>query len=140
MLREGNQVVIAKTGNPTCPVRILEKYLLHSDIDALSSEFIFRQIVFCKSQNKYILKSTDKPLSYSSVRDIFKSKLKVLDLDPSKFGLHSFRSGAASASANSHVSERLIQRHGRWRCSSSKDAYVQDSLDDKLSVSRNLNL
>jgi len=122
-------------------VKLLERYLSKSKINALSSEFIFRPVVFCKSRKEFILKSNgNKPISYSSVRDIFKAKLSDLGLDAAKYGLHSFRSGAASTSANNHVSERLIQRHGRWRSSTSIDSYVKDSLEDRLSVSRNLNL
>jgi len=78
--------------------------------------------VFCKSRSEFILKSNgNKTISSWSVGDNFNAKLSDLGLDAAKYDLHSFRSGAASISANNHVSERLIQRHGRWRSSSSND-------------------
>ena len=41
--------------------------------------------------------------------------LAALGLDPKRFGLHSLRSGGASAAANAGVPDRLFKRHGRWR-------------------------
>ena len=35
--------------------------------------------------------------------------------DPSRNGLHSFRSGGATAAANAKVSKELIATHGRWQ-------------------------
>ena len=35
--------------------------------------------------------------------------------DPSVYATHSFRSGGASRAANSGVSDRIFQRHGRWK-------------------------
>jgi len=141
VMRDGNIVPVARTDNSTCPVKRLERYLFKSKKKCSLIWIYFQACRFCKSRKEFILKSNSKkPISYSSVRDIFKAKLSNLGLHAAKYGLHSFRSGAASTSANHHVSERLIQRHGRWRGSTSKDGYVKDSLKDRLSVSRNLNL
>ena len=67
-------------------------------------------------------------------------KLGEVGLDKSKFGLHSLRSGGASAAANAGIPDRWFKRHGRWRSESAKDGYIKDSLEDRLQVSRNLGL
>ncbi|XP_053390733.1 uncharacterized protein LOC128553580 [Mercenaria mercenaria] len=57
--------------------------------------------------------------------------------------LHSFRSGGASTSANNNTSERLWQRHGRWKSSAARDGLpvfqapiclISNSEDGKLQV------
>ena len=44
VLRDGNIAVIGRTGNDTCPVKLLERYLLQAKINPLSAEDIFRSI------------------------------------------------------------------------------------------------
>ena len=56
------------------------------------------------------------------------------------FGLHSLRTGGASAAANAGVSDRLFKRHGRWKTDQAKDGYIKDKLDSLLSVSRSLHI
>ena len=82
----------------------------------------------------------DKPISYSSVREAFKRDLKSVGADPSKFGLHSLRSGGATMTANSGVNDRVFQRHVRWKSVQAKDTYVDDDLAQRLSVSKFLSL
>ena len=67
-------------------------------------------------------------------------KLALLGLDKSKFGLHSLRSGGASAAANAGVPDRWFKRHGRWRSENAKDGYVKDKLESRLEVSPRLGL
>ena len=57
-------------------------------------------------------------------------------------GLHSMRSGGATAVANTseHVSDRCWKRHGRWKSDTSKDGYVVDSLEKRLNVSKHLGI
>ena len=51
------------------------------------------------------------------------------------------RSGqGASAAAKSGVPDRVFERHSRWRSTTAKDGYVEDSTDVKLSVSKSLGL
>lgn len=140
-LRQGNEVLLARTNRVTCPVSLLERYFKSANIDDTSPEHLFRPVYFISKDNKYVLRTPkDKPLSYTRVRELFKEKITVLGLDASKYGLHSFRSGAASVSANSGTNERLWQRHGRWKSVSAKDGYVKDSLKDRLAVTLNLGL
>jgi len=59
--------------------------------------------------------------------------------DNNDYGLHSLRSGGitsvVSDSCNS-VSERLLKVHGRWKTDAAKDMYVEESLDNRLQVTK----
>ena len=62
-------------------------------------------------------------ISYTRVRELVLQKLAALGLDPKQFGLHSLRSGGASAAANAGVPDRLFKRHGRWRSENAKELF-----------------
>ena len=79
-----------------------------------------------------------KALTYSNVRDIVKSKASQLGLDPRLYATHSMLSGGATAAAEAGVSDRLMQKHGRWACASSKDIYIKDDLNKRLKISQHL--
>jgi hypothetical protein len=57
--------------------------------------------------------------------------------DIKSYGLHSLRSGGATAACNVGVRGRLFKRHGRWRSENAKDDYVKDSINDLMFVSKN---
>lgn len=63
-LREGAEVVVARTGTKTCPVAVLEQYVRIADIDPLSNARLFRAIV--KSKNGERLRKVGG-ISYSRV-------------------------------------------------------------------------
>jgi len=50
------------------------------------------------------------------------------------------RSGGATMAANNGVSDRMFQRHGRWKSVEAKDTYVDDDPEQRLSVSKFLGL
>ena len=79
-------------------------------------------------------------LSYTRVRELVLEMLAKIGLDRSRYGLHSLRSGGASAAANADIPDRWFKRHGRWRSENAKDGYVKDSLVDRLSVTHNIGL
>ena len=54
------------------------------------------------------MRKIDKPLSYMTVGGHVLELLANIGLDPKKFGLHSLRSGGASAAANLGVNDRLF--------------------------------
>ena len=56
------------------------------------------------------------------------------------YGLHSLRSGGATASVLCGIPDRLFKTHGRWRSDLAKDGYVKDPLTERLNVSKNLGL
>ncbi len=138
--REGEWVVVAKTGRKTCPYDLLRKYVMESGIDLKSNEYVFRPVSWNRSKQCYFLRGSTLKFSYTRAREVFKSKLAAIGEDPSKFGLHSARSGGSSAAANFGVPDRLFKRHGRWKSETAKDGYIKDSLHDLLSVSKNLGI
>ena len=57
-----------------------------------------------------------------------------------KFGLHSLRSGGATAAANLGVNDRLFRKHGRWKSERVKKGYVHENIPFHLQVTKNLGL
>jgi hypothetical protein len=55
-------------------------------------------------------------------------------------GLHSKRSGGATAVVNTNIDERCWKRHGRWKSDTSKDGYIVDSVTSRLEVTKKLRL
>ncbi|KAK3097059.1 hypothetical protein FSP39_005994 [Pinctada imbricata] len=135
--RQGDEVVISRGQSVACPYDMLVRYISLGSIDVKSEHFLFKPIFRTKTLCKLIYK--DKPLSYTSTREnILKALAPVAD--DLKLGLHSLRSGGATAVANTGVSDRNWKRHGRWKSDSSKDGYVVDSLGSRLEVSQKLGL
>ena len=128
--RQGAWVLIGATNTPTCPVLALRRYLSAAELNSDSDEnFIFRPVNFCKSLDKYKLR--EGQLSYSRCLELFREALTSVGLNASKFGMHSLRSGGASAAANIGVPDRLFKKHGRWRSETAKDGYIQDSMKQR---------
>ena len=136
-LREGHSVPIASTGNETCPVKMLQNYVILGGIDTSSKECLFRAIAMTKEGGKLRKKGS---LSYSRMRQLVLEKLTSLGYEAKNFGLHSFRVGGATTAANKGLPERLFKRHGRWRSERAKDGYVKDSLEKRLRVTKSLGL
>ena len=135
--RDGASVLVARTNSPTCPVAMLERYYAMASLEQSSSAYVFRGIVSTKSGER--LRKSGK-ISYTRVRELMLSKIASLGYDASKFGMHSFRAGGATAAANAGIKDRLFKRHGRWRSETAKDGYVKDSIDSRMSVSKSLKL
>lgn len=136
--RDGNWLVIARTGNPLCPVTNLELYLEWSSIPADSDSYLFTNLV--KVDGRHVLRSGNKPLSYSRMRELFIECFSPFVKDIKSYGLHSLRSGGATSAARFGISDRLFKRHGRWKSVSAKDGYVKDDLSERLLVSKNLGI
>ena len=77
-------------------------------------------------------------MSYSRAKELIKKELGKEGLDPNKFGIHSLRSGGASAAAALGVPDRLFQRHGGWRSEKARNNYVKESLDSLLLVTKSI--
>lgn len=131
--RQGNEVLVANGSTSACPVKMLQKYVMLADINLLSSEFLFKPVFRSHGIAKLIYKN--KKISYTTARENIISRLKEVS-SGLNLGLHSLRSGGATAAVGSNVNERCIKRHGRWKCDSSKDMYVVDQLENRLAVSR----
>lgn len=138
ILRRGNKLLIARTGKEKGPVVCLFYNYIRMSMFANKEEFLFRALPYKKG--KHLLSTCNKPISYSRVRELFRTSLIKIGLDKSKFGLHSLKSGGATSAANNYVSDRLFKTHGRWRSENGKDGYVQDDVRTNLSVSLNLEI
>ena len=106
--REGSWMHLSKLQSALCPIKL---YIETAKVKESEDKFIFRQI--CRSKQGFKLKDLDKPISYTTVRDILLTNLKNVGLDKIQFGLHSLRSGGATAAANVGINNRLFQKHGR---------------------------
>ena len=135
--RHGHTVVIAQGISSACPYAMLQKYFAVATIDNGSDSFLFKPAFRSGKTCKLIYKN--KQLSYSRTRECFLNRLKPLVGDLN-IGLHSLRAGGATAAANAQVDDRCWKRHGRWKSDSSKDGYVADSLERRLSVTKMLNM
>ena len=135
--RQGNEVLISRTHSLTCPVSMLEKYMSRIEINPSSELFLFRGIVQTKEGERL---RPSGSLSYSTVRVLFHKKLEDLGHSLAEFGLHSFRVGGASAAARAGVPDRLFKQHGRWKSDKAKDGYVEDSVENRLSVTKNIEI
>ena len=136
-LRQGDTVLIARTGHSTCPVAMMERYISAARI-SLSSELRLFRGVNRTSQGERLRPSGG--LSYTRMRELFLGKLDQLGYNRRQFGLHSLRAGGATAAASAGIPDRLFKRHGRWRSETAKDGYVKDTEESRLAVSKGLNL
>ena len=53
-------------------------------------------------------------------------RLQSLGFPAINFGVHSVRSGGATAAAQAGVPNSLFKRHGHWHSKTAKDGYVED--------------
>ena len=111
-LRKGNEVVIARSlSQDVSPVLIFMRYV--SELERFPvepSHYVFKPLTRSKLGHKFV--STNKPISYSTVREYFKSSFKDSVPDIAASSIHSLRAGSASAAANAVVADKLFQRHG----------------------------
>ena len=135
--RQGESVMVARTGTATCPVAMLERYVAAAGIALSSSLQLFRGIVSTKQGERL---QASGSLGYARMCELLLAKLEQLGYDKGQFSLHSLRSGGASGAANAGIPDRLFKRHGRWKSETAKDGYVKDSTSALLSVSSSLKL
>jgi len=135
--RQGNEILISKGTSVACPVSMYIKYVKLAGFDDCSQQFLFRPIFRSGNICKLIYKN--KQLSYTAARENIISRLKLVSGNLN-IGLHSLRSGGATAAANSDVDNRCLKRHGRWKTDTSKDGYIVDSVEKRLKISQTLGL
>ena len=116
---------------------MLERYFSFAGLSHSSKLRLFRGIVHTRKGGR--LRASGS-LSYTRMRELLLAKLSSLGFNAKSFGVHSLRSGGATAAANAGVPDTLFECHGRWRSESAKDGYVKDSVSSLLSVSRRLGL
>ena len=136
--RDGYWMHLSKLKLALYPIILFRKYTKAAKIKESEKKFIFRQI--CRSMLGFKMKDLDKPISYTTVRDILLTNLKNIALDKTQSGFHNLRSGGKTAAANFGINGRLFQKHGRWKSENVKNGCVHENLQNLLSVSKNLNL
>ena len=99
--------------------------------------YIFRPIYSHKGIAKLICQNTK--ISYTAARENILKRIKSVEPNLN-LGLHSLLSLGASAAARSDVNEGCIKRHGRWKSDVSKDSYIADTFEKRLSASQGLGL
>ena len=102
-LRKGDEVVISQLSGFAFPVELLKRYLAMFKVPPDSKDVIFKLISKGKGSCKLV--APDKSISYSTFRRPFRKDLQSLGVEPSKFGLHSLRSGGATMAANNGVND-----------------------------------
>jgi hypothetical protein len=117
---------------------MLSRYCVLANIAPDSTDYLFRPLCFYKSTNTYALRQ--RKLSYSTVRKTLLFALETLVLNKNNFGLHSLRSACATAAAAAGVEDKLFKKHGRWKSDRATDGYVKESISDRLTVSKNLEI
>ena len=136
--REGDYVYISASSLKYCPVGVLIiRYLNLPGIDNNSTLPLFRPLTFHPSNSSYTLRCGK--ISYTRCREILRDCLSKLGYNPNDYGLHCLRSGGITSvvrNSSNSIPERLIKIHGRWKSDSSKDMYVEESLENRLQVTR----
>ena len=137
--REGHVVYISRIKSECCPVKYLEAYLQKAKLDISNDKEspLICRIFKTKSGHKI---SKTKGISYSRIREVFKGYISEITTAPENFGLHSLRSGGASAAANNGISDRLISKQSCWSSEKARNGYVKDSVVKRLTVSNTLGL
>lgn len=140
--RQGNKVLVARTGGPACAHGLLSRYCTTAGIPPQSDQFIFRSLNSLKAVS--LDPALNRPISYSTCREIIKNTLVHIGEDPKQFGTHSLRSGGATAMAHSNAENpdraRLLRLQGRWKSESTRDMYIKDSVESRLSLTKSLKL
>ena len=70
------------------------------------------------------------------MRELFIEAFKPFVSDIKYYGLHSLRSGGATAACNCNIPDRLFKHHARRKSENVKDGYVKDP----LFVSKNIGI
>ena len=107
--RIGATLTLGTTGDPTCPVTNMHRYLSaskHSDCDELFPGLTYTRAIH-------------------ALRNLMHDK-------DAKYGMHSFRVGGCQALALAGRSHRYIMARGRWKSIESVLRYVETPLDFKL--------
>ena len=115
----------------------MEKYFQMGELEKTPKECVFRGITVIKD-GEHLRKAGG--LSYIRLRELLLCKISQLGFDPKLFGMHSLRAGGATAAANAGVPDRMFKRHGRWKSESAKDGYIKDSMEKRLTVSKQLGI
>ena len=131
--REGQYVIVSRNDDSNvCPVAAVESFLREGH--HRPSDPLFRRVIRAPRSGDYL----SGKMSYTRARELIREGLQRAGIHPDGLGTHSLRSGGATAAANAGVADRLIQRHGGWRCATSQHCYIEENLSDLMSVSQHI--
>ena len=139
---KGNDINVARTSTALCPITWLTRYLVKAnfkDDEKCNEMYLFRAVhTNVKSQHS-MLRQSNLPLSYTTLSDMFKTRMHQIGADQNQFTLHSLRAGGVTLAARSGIPEKLYKSHGRWKSEAVRD-YVTPDITQKLSVTNNMHL
>ena len=131
-LRAGTSIFVASNNQNLnmCPVNISKSYFrkLKSGGYKSINTPVLVDTIQSKSKGE---KVTPAARSTKLLRD----NLKTLVTNVRDYSLHSFRSGGATAAAESNVPRELIAKHGRWQ-SSCVNRYIKEDCKLRLGVTQ----
>jgi integrase len=136
--RQGEFVPIYDSGDSRSACALIRAVL--AAVGSAGSHLpIFRKVGTGSKKGTYL---RTQALSYGRVRELVRELMEAVGMDPDRFGLHSFRSGAAShANAQPNIPNRLKERHGGWAPgSTSAVGYVHETVANALMVPQALSL
>ena len=112
-LANGKQVLIAPSSGKLCALTWLTRFLVKAKIQNSHSCYIFRSIFHIPKQDKWGLRLTDKPLSYSTLSDMFRKRIAQTQTEQANVTFHSLRAGGVTLAAQNNVPKHLFKQHGR---------------------------
>ena len=125
--RAGSNVTLAASFHDLsiCPVTIAKAYFEQLRLAGLpNTVFVLIDPI-----------SKTKLSSHGTLLNRLRQSLKPFVMNPALYGLHSFRSGGATAAANAKVPKDLIALHGRWQ-SDCVNRYIKHNQESRLAVSQ----
>ena len=137
--RQGNEVIIARTGTSYCPVAFLERFLNLAELDVSKDGEAYLVPRLHKSKHGYKA-STKYGISTDTIRSNFNGTITPFARNNANYSLHSLRSGGASRASDRGVTDRLIAKQGRWSSEKGKNGYIKDGHEARKSVTLALGL
>ena len=127
--RNGKHVFLSKSNDRLSPSNMLICYLQKLGLDLGMNHFLFCPLK--KKGSSWM--AVNQKLAYTSFRDIVKSSVERIGLDPKLFGTHSLRAGGATDLAP-HVSQHELLVSGRWADARSIRSYVELKDSDRFEL------
>jgi hypothetical protein len=106
--RNGKNVLITKLNTPQCLVTILQCYIREAKIDLSTDKYIFRPLIYFKRNKNYMMRNSNIKLSFTRAKEIIREALSSIGINMNNYGLHSLRSGGASAAYKCDMLDRLF--------------------------------
>ena len=97
-----------RRGSMLCPIELVIQYFKKGNIRDNCQKYNFRDIITTKSHSK--LRSCDKHISYTCVRENVIEGLKNIGTETKLFGLHSLRAGGVTAAVSLEVNDRFFEK------------------------------